>query len=197
MTELRSISSRAEISPTRFTNFYTFGDFKGDEIDFLERYFDAHVYVANWGTHLFLLAFPERAVDVEALRVYQAEGGLAVQKRPGRVIVTFESQDEEGGSWVDEDESEGWMGTLIPLRADILNGDLRALYLGWLRAVQGNLLPAPSEDYDDEDEEAEADGLPIRSTVEPPVPPGLAKLTASLSRLAEFLELDQDLVAVA
>src|SRR5690349_20084570 len=90
MAELRSISSRAQITPTRFTNFYDFGNFKGDEIDFLERFFDAHVYVANWGTHLFLIGFPERGVDVEALKAYQAEGGLAVHKRKGRVIVTFE-----------------------------------------------------------------------------------------------------------
>ena len=27
MRELRAISTRAEISPTSFTNFYTFGDF--------------------------------------------------------------------------------------------------------------------------------------------------------------------------
>jgi hypothetical protein len=30
MTQLRSLSSRATITPTRFTNFYTWGGFKGD-----------------------------------------------------------------------------------------------------------------------------------------------------------------------
>ena len=28
--ELRAVSTRAEITPARFVNFYTWGDFKGD-----------------------------------------------------------------------------------------------------------------------------------------------------------------------
>jgi hypothetical protein len=48
--ELGKISTRAEISSTRFTNFYTFGDFKGTPIALVERYFDAFLYLANWGT---------------------------------------------------------------------------------------------------------------------------------------------------
>src|SRR4051794_8307069 len=109
MAELRAISSRAQITPTRFTNEYNFGSFKGDEVDFLERYFDAHVYVANWGTHLLMFGMPRTAVDVEALQAYQHDGGFGVQARGERVILTFESQDEDGGGWVDEDEGEGWM----------------------------------------------------------------------------------------
>ena len=35
MRALRSSSSRAEITPTRFTNFYTFGDFKGNPANML------------------------------------------------------------------------------------------------------------------------------------------------------------------
>lgn len=56
MRELRSISSRAEITPTRFTNFYTFGDFKGNPARMIEKYFDAYLYLANWGTRTFYLA---------------------------------------------------------------------------------------------------------------------------------------------
>jgi hypothetical protein len=46
---LRSLSSRAEISATRFTNEYSFGDFRGDPGRLLEEYFDAYLYTANWG----------------------------------------------------------------------------------------------------------------------------------------------------
>lgn len=200
MTELRAISSRAEITPTRFTNFYSYGSFKGDEIEFLERFFDAHVYVANWGSHVLSFGVPLRAVDLDALQAYQRELGFAVLTRGERAILTFESQDEEGGGWVDDDEGAGWMGSLISLRADIMAGDLRAAYLGWLRGLQAEGFP-----YEEDEGEGSDDGVVAalevdeedEDDVEPPVPPGLGSLTGPLKSLVEFLELDQDLVAVA
>lgn len=50
MAELRAYSSRANITPTSFVNDYQWGDLKGDPVDWMWRYFDAHVYVANWCT---------------------------------------------------------------------------------------------------------------------------------------------------
>jgi hypothetical protein len=69
------------------------------------------------------------------------------------------------------------MASLIPLRSDLLRGDLRCLYLGWLRSAQDGGL--------DEDE------------MEPPVPAGLQELSGPLDALIEFLEIDEDLVDVA
>ena len=40
---LRSLSSRAEISATRFANEYSFGGFRGDPGRLLEEYFDAYL----------------------------------------------------------------------------------------------------------------------------------------------------------
>ena len=47
--ELRSISTRAEITANRFVNEYQWGDLKGDPRTMVERYFDAFLYLANWG----------------------------------------------------------------------------------------------------------------------------------------------------
>jgi len=44
MQELRAVSSRAVITPTRFTNHYEWGNFKGDPRAWMERYFDAFLY---------------------------------------------------------------------------------------------------------------------------------------------------------
>ncbi len=49
MAALRSISMRAVITSTSFTNHYEWGDLKADPIKLLEKYFDAFVYVTNWG----------------------------------------------------------------------------------------------------------------------------------------------------
>jgi len=63
MAALRAISTRAEISPTRFWNEYEWGDLKADAAKLVERYFDAHLYVASWGTHRLMLRAPVARVD--------------------------------------------------------------------------------------------------------------------------------------
>jgi len=45
---LRSCSTRATITPTSFVNHYEHGSFKGDEDGWMDRYFDAFMYTANW-----------------------------------------------------------------------------------------------------------------------------------------------------
>ena len=52
MEELRSYSTRATITRTSFVNDYSWGSFKGDEDAWMEKYFDAFLYVANWGTRV-------------------------------------------------------------------------------------------------------------------------------------------------
>lgn len=75
MAELRALSTRATITPTRFQNEYNFGNFRGDPHVLMEQYFDAFVYVANWGTRRLMLRLPTRVLDPEAADRYCAEEG--------------------------------------------------------------------------------------------------------------------------
>jgi len=75
------------------------------------------------------------------------------------------------------ERGKSWLASLVPLRSDLMRGDHRALYLGWLLAVQFQEIP---------------DDAP-----EPPVPPGLGKLNAALDCLADFLGIDADLISAA
>src|SRR6266496_459420 len=70
MDELSDLSSRAEITPTSFTNTYSYGDFRGSPETLMDRYFDAFVYVANWGTRRLMFRIPRRFLDVEAASAY-------------------------------------------------------------------------------------------------------------------------------
>lgn len=49
--ELRALSRRARISPSSFVNDYQWGDLKGDPREWMQRYFDAFLYLANWAAH--------------------------------------------------------------------------------------------------------------------------------------------------
>ena len=175
MAELRAISTRAEITPTRFWNEYHWGDLKADPARLLARYFDAHLYFANWGTRRLMLRLPTARADERALRAYFPAGGPATLTRTGAHVILDLSSDTE------EPEDEWWepasLGALTPLRASLLDGDLSVAYLAWLLAVQ-------CEEIDDD-------------APEPDVPAGLATLSAPLAALAEFLRIDADLLQAA
>ena len=170
LRQLRSLSTRASITPTSFVNVYHFGDFKGNPRVLMEKFFDAFVYVANWGTRWLMFRLPRSAVDVKNLASYCVGDCASIKTKGKHVILEFMSETEDG----DWEEGEGWLATLIPLRNDILHGDLRALYLAWLLCVQ--------------------DGHVAEESVEPPVPSGLKNLSASLRGFAEFLRVDEDLI---
>lgn len=126
------------------------------------------------GTHVLKLRLPARLVDPAIARTYCGGEGASIREKAGRVILSFLSEDEEGGDWA---EGEGPLSSMISVRAELARGDLWALYLGWLLRAQGGEL--------DDD------------TAEPPVPPGLGQLSASLESLAEFLRIDSDLLHVS
>src|SRR5882757_3928470 len=77
MNELRAISTRAEISPTRFWNEYQWGDLKADPAKLIGRYFDAPLYFTNWGAHRLMLRVPKVRVDMKAMKPYFLGGDAA------------------------------------------------------------------------------------------------------------------------
>jgi hypothetical protein len=173
--DLRACSTRATITSTRFVNHYEWGDLKGDPRVWMEKYFDAFLYVANWGTHWFMLRFPRHVLDLRIAKRYCRGRGATATAKGDFVVLSFDSEDESDDGW--DDDGSGWLSSLIPLRADIAAGDYRALYLAWLLCVQdGEIGPrAPG----------------------PPIPSGLGKLTAPLRAFADFMRIDRDLLAVA
>jgi hypothetical protein len=175
MAELRAISTRAEISPTRFWNEYQWGDLKADPAKLMERYFDAHLYFANWGTHRLMLRIPKARVDLKALKPYFVGRHAARLTSTGEhVLLDLGSNTEEAAY---DEQSQGSLAVLSPLRAELMRGDLRPAYLAWLLAVAADALDAAAE--------------------EPPVPAGLGELTAAQEAMVEFLRIDVDLVSAA
>ncbi len=173
--ELRAISSRAEITATRFANEYSYGSFRGNADHLMDRYFDAHLYLANWGTRRFMLRMPVPSFPLTPAEPYLADSALLARATREHVILDFHSNPEDGyDGW---QKGEGWLDSLVPLRSDLLAGDLRCLYLAWLFAVEYGHIA------DDE--------------TEPPVPPGLGQLSAPLERFIDFIRVDPDLVEAA
>src|SRR4051794_9817485 len=127
---LRQVSSRARITTTGFAVHYDWGDLKANPTDLLARYFDLHVYVANWGSRVFMMRLPQDILDPKAVAAFEVdEALLEATRHDDHVILAVSLNEREAGDW---NEGTGWMGALSPLRAAVLQGDLRMLYLVWL-----------------------------------------------------------------
>ena len=175
---LRSISSRARITATSFINHYEWGDLKGDPRKFVERWFDLHLYLANWGTRRFMIKVPKRFVNQADLDPFLREIDWVEAWTSGDNLLIDIQRHEDGGydDWDDDwDDGSGRLAALAPLRTDVLSGDLRLFYLLWLTAVQDEFIP-----------ENEVEPLP-----------GIAPLTGALEGFAEFFGIDSDLVTAA
>lgn len=197
MAALRAISTRADITSSRFSNVYNYGNLKDSPAKLMEKYFDAHVYVANWGTRTLMLRLPRGSVDEKMLAQYVVSEAFKFWTTKAHIIMQWERNTEEpDDEWT---EGEGWMARLTPLREELERGDYRALYLGWLAGVQWSF-PGDSVDddlSDDEDVAYKMSGGVKPDAIEPPLPAGLGSLTAAQRALIEFLDLNQDLVAAA
>jgi hypothetical protein len=182
--KVRSLSTRARITGTSFVNEYHWGDFRGDPNRLMERYYDAHLYVANWGTHRVMLRLPSDLLDPDVAEEYCIDEQLSARVTDEFIVLDFTSADDAGEFGFDH-EAEALLSAIVGVRAELAAGDLRPLYVGWLAAYG-----AWERDEDAFDRDADDD-------LEPPVPPGLDTLTAAQRALADFLRLDDDLLAIA
>jgi hypothetical protein len=170
---LRKLSTRARITATSFTNSYEWGDFKGKPAELVERWFDLHLYLANWGSRRLMIRLPKRLVDRSLLDAFLGKVDCADLRVSGDNLILDITRDElEFEDW---DDGTGWLAALAPLRSDVLAGDLRLFYLLWLTAVETDVF--------------EAD--------EPEPMPGIGPLSGALEAFAEFFGMDSDLVGAA
>ena len=176
---LRNLSSRAQITPTTFTNHYNWGDFHGNPRKMMERWFDLHLYLANWGSRRLMMRIPRRFIDRSRIKEFVREVDEVKLLEAGHNLVVdirFDPEESEDSGYGYSDEAgEGWLESLAPLRNEVLSGDLRLFYLLWLTAVERNYL---------RDEGTE----PL---------PGIAPLSAPLEAFSKFFQIDSDLVRAA
>lgn len=176
---MRQQSSRAKITPWSFENTYQYGDFRGNTRQMLQRGYDVHLHYASYGIRKLMIRLPTGLPDPEASQPYFEGDTLHFQqddKGPGGIL-TIQPFNEPG----DFDplyDAGSLFERLVPLRSEILAGDLRPLCLGHLvMALDGEHSP--------------------ELIMEGPVPAGLTELTDAQQALAEYYGIDDDLLAAA
>ena len=132
--ELRQLSTRAEITATRFTNEYHWGSFRGDPQKMMASYFDAFLYLANWGTRHLMFRVPRAALDTNDAGQYCYTDAASLIETDDHLIISLYADREPDDYW---DETAGELGSMIAARSELLAGDHRLLYLAWLMASSG------------------------------------------------------------
>lgn len=176
---MRKQSSRAKITPWSLDNEYHFGDFHGNTAEMLRRGYDFYLHYANFGIRSLLVRLPHGLPDPAAAQPYlDGESVRFVKDKQGSggilSIIPYYEPGELEELW----DIGVMVDPLAPLRAEILAGDLRPLYLARL-AVDCASNHAPEE------------------TFKAPVPAGLNDLSTAQSALAEFYGIRHALIAAA
>ncbi|HHT27195.1 MAG TPA: hypothetical protein GXZ82_08130 [Firmicutes bacterium] len=174
MSKLRMYSSRADITSRSFVNVYNWGDFKGNPLEWVEKHFDGFYYNSNFGRSELMLRVPGALFPKDEVYEYCGVESFAylVKGEYGIFCYAYDGDDYEF-EW----EDRGRLTALLPIRLELMQGDYRALYLGWLNAVVHGEIPEHEP--------------------EPPVPPNLGHLSAAQEELVAFLRLDRDLLVAA
>jgi hypothetical protein len=177
---VNTLSSHIEASSTHALIEYHWGDFKHDPIDVLHKFFDGFLYWANWGSPQLALRFPHGILPVDLIDGYDLDDFVTFTRHPDYDILDIQFGEMEGpDEWIEYE-----LGSLIPIRDELMEGDLRALYIVWLAGQ--NMIGS----YDEDDEEDNEISVPA-------VPPAFGTLTAAQQALAELLQVPEELLVAA
>jgi len=181
LDKVRALSSHIEASSTHAFIEYHWGDFKHNPIKVLHEFFDGFLYWANWGSPRLALRFPHGSLPTNLLEDYEFDFDdlVAFTQNPDCDILDIHFGELPApDEWVQYE-----LGSLIAIRDELLEGDMRSLYIVWLA----------SRPMLDEDEDA-ASGEIIKA---PAVPPGFRTVTSAQGALADLLQVPQELLVAA
>lgn len=180
LRQVRRLSSHIEASATHALIEYHWGDFKHDPLDVLSSYFDGFLYWANWGCPQLAFRFPHGVLPANLLANYNdLNNVLALTQHQDNDTLDIHLFDEEPpDQWVAYE-----LGPLMPLRDELMDGDVRSLYIVWLAAM--GMMGGQYEE------------VLSHKIAAPPVPTGLGALTTAQQALIELLRIPQEMVAAA
>ena len=171
LDEVNELSSHIEASPTHAFIEYHWGDFKHDPIKVLREYFDGFLYWANWGSPELAFRFPHGILHADLFDEYDFEDFVTFTRYKDYDILDIHFGEMEGpDQWIDYE-----LGSLIPIRDELMEGDLRALYIAWLASQV--MMFGYEEDQEEEDYEI----------IVPPVPQAPVGPPSAYQKLVELV----------
>jgi len=127
---VKELSSHIEASSTHALIEYHWGNFKHDPLTVLRTYFDGFLYWANWGAPRLALRFAHGALPADLLDGYDLDDAVTVTQHADYDILDIHVYEIA----TPDEWTEYELGSLMPIREELMDGDRRALYIVWLAA---------------------------------------------------------------
>lgn len=173
-------SSRADYDEWSYEVEYNYGEFRGDVDGMLRHGYDIFMNYMSYGEREIKISFPDGLpFGKEVLNTFVDYEGLnwTFDETDQSGILTVSPYYSYNPSYVDNFESA--LDAIAKLRASLLDGDLRVLYLLWLCSS-----PHTYEfEYDE--------------IIEPPVPHGLGEIAQEYQILFHFFDSPPSLLQAA
>ncbi len=173
-------STRADVSRWSLSVEYHYSSFRGDVAGLLRRGYDVYLQHANYGDREIMLRLPHGIPVPKSVWSKYVDGEQLSWKKDakGRGGILSLRPFHETGDLEHIWETQIYLDAAIQVRERLIGGDLRALYLLWLCAVD--------DDYNDPAE-----------MIEPPVPHGVSDMATYGGELLSFFGLDPLLLVAA
>jgi len=171
-------STRAEVSRWQFSVEYNYSSFHGDVDGLLRRGYDVFLQYTNYGNREIKMRLPNGLPFEKKVWSKYVDGERLTwkkdAKKPAGILTLHPFHEELDQVW----DFGRYVDAAVRVRQQLVEGDLRALYLLWLCAAD--------DDYEDPCE-----------VIEPPVPGGLGQLVDTCGDFLDFFELDPLLLQAA
>lgn len=184
-TTVNKLSSHITVSSSKAVVTYHWSDLRHDPKQVLLKYFDAYFFRANWGSLRLMFRFPKELLDQTESEPYLDGENVSLETIGEYQVLDIKFNPVDGG-WMQETNAD--LSDFISLRADLLQGDYRLLYLTWLKEM---LSYGEPDEGQDEDEDSRSHDF------EPPVPPDLKQLSPALQNIVRVFDIDPFLVQAA
>ena len=184
MEEVAEMSSRVVLTSRRAVFTYSYSSFRYDIESVLLNYFDAFLYMANWGSKRLMFKFPEELIDFDFIKEYNAtcyENYFKIYKKQNYVLIDIDINYEDENWWLDEEQS--LLYEMVEIRRDILNKDYRSIFLIWLNFLNMNYMG---------EELGPKDKVDLNL-----IPANLKEIKGGLRTLVEFYSINVDWINAA
>ncbi|MBM2835763.1 MAG: hypothetical protein HW406_2924 [Candidatus Brocadiaceae bacterium] len=94
-SKISALSSRAHVTSHMAYFVYNYGDFRGNPEQLMRDYFDAMVYMTNWGSRRLMFRIPLSLIDTKKAELYCVSEEInAIATKEG-VVLDMNFHDEE------------------------------------------------------------------------------------------------------
>lgn len=101
--EMKALSKRAKVGTHNAQYTYSYGDFRGDELELLVKYFDVFFYISNFGDLQLTFRYDYDEINEDKIKPYLLDNVVESKKIGNSLIIKLIVNSQNGGfsSWLE------------------------------------------------------------------------------------------------